>query len=135
MYKVIRIMKNTSLNIKRIREQKGYSQELMATKLNISQASYARLESEETKLSIDRLQKIADILETDILTFLDTSKLTIQTQTNNQGAYGNGYVENLYIENKETFKKLIQTLEIENQHLKTEIEFLRSMVKESSGKV
>ena len=135
MYKIIRIMKNTNLNIKRIREQKGYSQEFMATKLNISQASYARLESEETKLSIDRLQKIADILETDILTLLDTSKLTIQTQTNNEGAYGNGYVENLYIENKETLKKLILTLETENQHLKTEIEFLRSIVTTSSGKV
>jgi hypothetical protein len=41
------------------------------------------------------LQKIADILETDISAFLDHSKLTIQNQTNHEGAYGNGYIENL----------------------------------------
>jgi len=122
-------MNNIGFNIKRIREQKGYSQEFMASKLDISQASYARIESQEIRLSIERLQKIANILETDILTFLDSSKLSIQTQTNTNGAYGNGYVENLYIENKETLKKLIQTMENENQYLKTEIEFLRSIIK------
>ena len=114
-------------NIRRIREQKGYSQDYMASSLDISQASYARIENQESKLTIDRLQKIADILDTDITAFLDSSKLTIQNQTNNDGAYGNGYVENLHIENKETTKKLIQTLENENQYLKKEIEFLRTL--------
>jgi len=122
-------MSNIGFNIKRIREQKGYSQEFMASQLDISQATYARLESEETKLPIDRLQKIATILETDILAFLDSSKLSIYNQTNAEGAYGNGYIENLYVENKETLKKLIQTLEDENKYLKTEIEFLRSIIK------
>jgi len=133
-YKIIQIMKDTGFNIKRIREQKGYSQEFMATQLDISQASYARLESEESKLTIDRLQKIAEILDTDILAFLDTSRVTIHAQTYNAEAYGNGYVENLHIENKETLQKLIKTLEIENEHLKTEIEFLRSTIINSSKK-
>jgi len=121
-------MNNIGFKIRRAREQKGYSQEFIASQLDITQASYARIESQEIKLSIDRLQKIADILETDVSTFF-ASSLTIQNQTNHEGAYGNGYVENLHIENKETFKKLIQTLENENEHLKKEIEFLRSMVK------
>ena len=101
----------------------------MASQLNVSQAWYARMENQEIKLSVERLQKIADILETDISAFLDSSKLNIQNQTNNEGAYGNGYIENLHIENKETTKKLIQALENENEHLKTEIEFLRSIIK------
>ena len=122
-------MNNIGAHIKRIREQKGYSQEFMALQLNISQASYARMENQEIKLSVDRLQKIADILETDVFSLWDSSKLTIQNQTNHDGAYGNGYVKNLYIENKETLKKLIQTLENENTHLKTEIEFLHSLIK------
>jgi transcriptional regulator with XRE-family HTH domain len=134
MYEIIRIMKNIGLNIKRVREQKGYSQDFMATKLNISQASYARIESQETKLSIDRLQEIANVLDTNIFAFLDTSKLTIQTQTNNEGAYGNGYVENLHVENKEIAQKLVQALENENLHLKTEIEFLRSSIMASFKK-
>jgi len=125
-------MNSIGFNIKRIREQKGYSQEFMASQLNISQPSYARIESQEIKLSIERLQKIATILETDILTFLDSSKINIQNQTNEEGAYGNGYVENLHVENKETLKKLIQTMENENQYLKTEIEFLHSIIKTSN---
>ena len=122
-------MNNIGNNIKRIRDQKGYSQEFMALQLHISQASYARMENQESKLSVDRLQKIADILETDISTFLDSSKLSIQNQTNNEGAYGNGYIENLHVENKETAQKLIHTLENEIEHLKTEIKFLRGIIK------
>ena len=123
-------------NVKRIREQKGYSQEYMAVMLGIKQSSYSRIESQEASLTIEQLQKIADILEIDITALLDSSKITIQNQTNNEGAYCNGYVENLHIEAKETVKKIIQTLEDniqqlkdENQHLRSEVEFLRSIVK------
>jgi len=126
-------MNNIGYKIKRIREQKGYSQEFMASQLDITQPTYARLESQETDLSINRLQKIAAILDTDILTFLDSSRISIQSQTNSEGAYGNGYVENLYIENKEMLNKVIQTLENENRHLKKEIEYLRSIVKTSNA--
>ena len=119
-------MDNIVSNIKRIREQKGYSQEYMAIQLDMKQASYSRLESRESKLTLDRLQEIANILETDVSTLLDSSKVTIQSQTNNEGSFG--YVENLFNENKETTKKLIQTLENENQHLKKEIEFLQSLI-------
>jgi len=126
-YKII-LMVNIVSNIKRIREQKGYPQAYMAAKLDISQASYARIESQQANLNIDRLQKIAEILETDISNLTGASKITIQNQTNHEGAYGNGHVENLYLENRETTNKLIQTLENENLHLKKEIDFLRSLV-------
>jgi len=117
-------------NVKRLREQKEYSQEYMGIKLGISQPSYSRIESGEAVLSLDQLQKIADILETDISALFDTSKITIQNQTNSEGEFINGgYIENLHIENKETTKKLIQTLEEKIQHLKNEIEFLRSLIK------
>ena len=79
----------------------------MAIKLSMNQATYARIESQQIKLDLNRLQNIADILETDIATFLDFSKITIQNQTNNEGTFGNGYVENMHIDNKETAKKLI----------------------------
>ena len=121
-------MNNIASNIKRIREEKGYSQEYMATQLNTTQATYARMESQKTKFKIDWLQPIADILDTDASAFLDSSKLTIQNQTNNEGSYGNGYIENLHLENKESTKKIIQTLEDKVQHLKSENEFLRSML-------
>lgn len=102
-------MNNIGFNIRKIREQKGFSQDYMATELSISQASYARIENEATKLTIDRLSKIAEILQTDITDFFNASKLTIQNQTNNEGAYGNGYIQNLHIESKEIYEKLLQS--------------------------
>ena len=130
-------MNNIVSNIRRIRDQKGYSQDSMAVELGITQTAYSRIESGESKLTIDRLQEIAKILDTDISAFLDASKVTIQSQTNNDSA--NGYVENLHIENKESakkliqsFEKLIQTLEDENRHLKKEIEFLHSIIEKDN---
>jgi transcriptional regulator with XRE-family HTH domain len=121
-------MNNIASNIKRIRLQKGYSQEYMAAKLSIAQSTYTRMENQQIKLKTEWLQPIADILEADISAFLDSSKQTIHNQTNSEGAYGNGYVENLHVENKEATKKLIQTLEAKVLHLKNENEFLRSLV-------
>jgi len=110
----------------------------MATELGLTQPLYARIESEESNLTIKRLQQIADILKTDVSALVDASKITIQNQTNKEGAYGNGYIENLHVENKETQKKFIQSLEDnikqlkdENLHLKQEVEFLRSLIKSS----
>ena len=53
----------TVLNkIKTYRKDKGYSQEYMAFKLDISQAAYTNLENQTSKLSVERLIQIAEIL-------------------------------------------------------------------------
>lgn len=102
-------MNNTGFNIRKQREKKGFSQDYMANVLNISQASYARLENEETKITIDRLYKIAEILDSNIIDFLDVDRMIIQTQNNTDGVFGNGYVQNLHIENKEIYERLLQS--------------------------
>lgn len=53
-------------NIRSLRERKKYSQEYMGMKLSISQNAYSKLETGKTKLTIDRLVRIAAILETNI---------------------------------------------------------------------
>ncbi|WP_204344813.1 helix-turn-helix domain-containing protein [Psychroserpens algicola] len=53
--------------IKKIRELKGYSQEFLADQINISQSAYSDLENNKTKIDLVRLQKIANILDTNIL--------------------------------------------------------------------
>lgn len=100
-------MNNTGFNIRKQREKKGFSQEYMANSLDISQASYARLENEDTKVTVERLYKIAEILELNISEFLDIDKVSIHTQNNSDNA--NGYVQNLHIESKEIYEKLIQS--------------------------
>ena len=62
-------------NIKQIRELKSFTQEHMANELGISQPAYVKIEQGLTVLKIDRLQKIADILEVDISTLLNTTNI------------------------------------------------------------
>ena len=49
---------------------KGYSQEYMASRLNISQNAYSKLEREETELSVKRIYEIAEILEVSVYQLL-----------------------------------------------------------------
>lgn len=102
-------MNRIGFNIRKMRESKGFSQDYMANVLEISQASYARLENEETKITVERLYKVAEVLEKNIIDFFDADRMIIQKQTNKEGAFGNGYVQNLHIENKEIYEKLLQS--------------------------
>ncbi|MDO4763990.1 MAG: helix-turn-helix transcriptional regulator [Flavobacteriaceae bacterium] len=95
-------------NIRKFRELKGYSQEYMAHELDITQASYAKLESNSTKINVERIFTIAKILETDVADILELNKQTIFNQSNNITANAFGNVEKLTQDNKETYEKLIQ---------------------------
>src|SRR5690606_38364375 len=100
-------MNNIGFNIRKIRESKGLSQDYIANVLDISQASYARLENEDTKVTVDRLYKIAEALDTNIIDFFNTDSVTIQNQNNYEGSYG--LVQNLTVENKEIYEKLLKS--------------------------
>ena len=56
-------MKHVRERIRRYRLIRGYSQEYVAFRLGVSQSTFARLEGNNIKLSLDRLYKIAEILE------------------------------------------------------------------------
>lgn len=58
-------MKGIIEKIKELRYKKGLSQENMAHELKITQPAYAKIESNETSLSVERLISIAKILDTD----------------------------------------------------------------------
>lgn len=100
-------MNKIGFNIRKIRESKGFSQDYMANVLDISQASYARIENEDTKVTVDRLYKIAEVLDTNIIDFFNTDNITIQNQNNYEGSFG--LVQNLTVENKEIYEKLLKS--------------------------
>ena len=95
--------------IKDIRKNKGYSHEYMAHMLDISQVAYSKIEKNETKLSAERLFKIAEILEAKIEDVLDIKADKIYNQNNNEkGTFvGHQEVQHLYQENKEVYDKLL----------------------------
>jgi len=61
-------------SLRKYRLEKNYSQEYMASQLNLSQTSYGRIENGKTPLTIEMLEKILLILNIDLLVFLNKAK-------------------------------------------------------------
>ncbi|WP_128548574.1 helix-turn-helix domain-containing protein [Larkinella soli] len=54
-------MTNLYENIRKIRTEKSLTQDVVADRLGITQASYSRMEKGDTAISVDRLEVIADL--------------------------------------------------------------------------
>ncbi len=97
-----------SKNIRKYREIKGYSQEYMATELDISQSSYAKLENDSTKITVDRLFHISKLLQTEVSKLLDLKNQTIYNQEFKDYSIYHQSVQNLHQENKEVYQELLK---------------------------
>jgi len=62
------------VKIRRLRKERGYSQSYVAKKLNISQRAYSKIELNETHLNWDKINRIAEILDVDVLKLVDTNR-------------------------------------------------------------
>ncbi|KQS33556.1 MULTISPECIES: helix-turn-helix domain-containing protein [Dyadobacter] len=58
-------IRSVALNIRKIREYRDYTQEYLAMKLGISQNAYSKIELAYTRITLERLIQIAQILEVD----------------------------------------------------------------------
>jgi transcriptional regulator with XRE-family HTH domain len=65
--------------IRHKREFKNYTQEYLALKLHISQNAYSKIELGYTKITLERLFQIADILEFDVVDLINTDRLELIT--------------------------------------------------------
>ena len=70
--------------IRLLRKHKEYSQEYIAEELGIDTVSYGRVESGKTKLTIERLDKIAHILGFSPLKIYEISNELPENQNNNE---------------------------------------------------
>jgi transcriptional regulator with XRE-family HTH domain len=57
--------------IKRLRQEKGWSQEELANKLKISTNAYGCIERGDTEITLSRLEDISAVFEIDISEFFD----------------------------------------------------------------
>ncbi|MDV2449332.1 transcriptional regulator [Elizabethkingia anophelis] len=96
-------------NIKKILIEKGISHEAMAMNLGISQAAYTKVEKSKTKLTVDRLFKIAEILNVKVEDLLDIQIDKVYRQEFKDHTVNYQEFHNLYQENKEVYRKLIQS--------------------------
>ena len=67
-------VKAVAANIRNKREELNYTQEYLAAKLHISQNAYSKIELGYTKITVERLFQIADILETDLSELINSER-------------------------------------------------------------
>ena len=107
--------------IRDIRKEKGLSLENMADELDISHTAYRKIENSQSKLTVERLIGIAEILEVPTGELLDEKASRIYNQTNKDGGTFIVYQEfkDLYQENKELTQNYVESLKAENEFLKS----------------
>lgn len=105
--------------IKKLREEKGITQETMAQQLDVTQSNYGRLEKDDRRLNVVKLLKIVRILNVNISYIFN--EVINEVKEEEIASFSNT--------NKEVYDILVESLRAEIQHLKDEISFLRAMVR------
>lgn len=67
-----------NLNIRKLRERDFLSQEYMAAKMSIGQNAYSKIELGKTKITLDRLFAIADILGVTAIDLLTEQEVEVE---------------------------------------------------------
>jgi transcriptional regulator with XRE-family HTH domain len=105
-----------------VRSKSGYTLENMANELDITPAAYRKIETGETKLTVERLFCIAEILKAPLSDLLEMGN-DVFRQTNSETATGyQQKIENFYQENKEVYEKLLKSKDEQIGLLKSVIE-------------
>jgi transcriptional regulator with XRE-family HTH domain len=71
-------IKAIAVNIRNKREYRNYTQEYLAAKLDISQNAYSKIELGYTKITVERLFQISDVLEYDIIDLISVKPEVLQ---------------------------------------------------------
>ncbi len=108
--------------IKEKRKLQGLSHENMANELKISPSAYNKIERQETKLTVERLLQIQQILDVSLTEFFDLKTENIYHQDIKDNGIGHQEVQNLYHDNREMAEKFIQSLQEEILFLRNQIE-------------
>lgn len=108
--------------IAEVRKLKQFTIEQMAELMNISTPAYSKIERGVTKLTLERVFQIAQILDTSVYDLLDLKGENIYHQILNDNSVGHQEIKNMYQENRDLTDKLVESY-------KNEIEFLREMLK------
>lgn len=98
---------NVLEKIKHKRKVKGISHEDFAFRLGISQAAYTNIENQTSKLSVERLLKISEILEEPIYSFFNENPSRIYNTSEN--AIGHQEAKEITNLNREIFEELIKS--------------------------
>ena len=106
-----------------VRELRGFSQEHMADRLGIAQNTYSKIETNQTKLTAEMLEKVSKELGVSALDIL-SHEPTIVNMASNHGTQGIAYIENFYTYQKELIETIKTTLDTVIEHNKILMKFI-----------
>jgi transcriptional regulator with XRE-family HTH domain len=128
--KTSKTYKAPSNRIKIMRESQGYSQEYVATKLNLSQQAYSNLEKNPDNVSIKRIKELAEILSVPLTSIIGEEDTYIQQNFQQQGGQASTV---MHVQNnehvKEIYERYVKDLKEEIQQLRYQLEFMQGLVK------
>ena len=110
--------------IRIIRETNGFSQEYVASKLEITQQAYSNIEKNPENASVKRLKQISDVLSVPVTTLIGESEHYIQQNFQQQGGQAATviHVQGMPENERQLYERLIA-------ELKEEIQLLKGMLK------
>lgn len=114
---------NIGDKIRKVRELKGYTQDFMAGKLEMSQRAYSKIENNDIKLDwgrIEDISKILDIEPTDLVSFDDSLVFNNCSQSGKANVIHNNFPEEL----KKSYEDRVN-------HLEKEVLFLRGLLEKN----
>lgn len=120
--------------IRKVRELKGYKQEYVADKVGLSVTAYGNIERNESTLTFERLEQIAEVLEVTVQDILNIPEhLNIQSVNN---AHQVGFNHNTTINDNrvctegeaEAYKQTIKNQEKEIEYLREQNSKLLGLV-------
>jgi transcriptional regulator with XRE-family HTH domain len=127
-------IKKIGERVKNVREQRNYSQQYVASKLGVSQKAYSKIETGETKLSVDNLLKLTEILDTSVNELLDSVGNAVY---NNLGTHnGEGIVLHKTTSDKinDLYEKIIKVKDEEIERLKQQNDSFLKTIEKLTGK-
>jgi transcriptional regulator with XRE-family HTH domain len=77
-------IKTLAMSIRSARLQRNYSQDYLALKLNMTQNGYSKIELGQSKVSVERLIEICDVLDVnpaELIQCVSKFQTSLQTQT------------------------------------------------------
>lgn len=120
--------------LKKMRLEKNVSQDFLAKKLGFTQKAYSKIENNETKLNVEVLQRISEVLEVPIESFFNNNNQPILNDFSNRTGGDNVIYKNNSTEKiDELYKQLLDAKDEVIKSKVEEIENLKYLLKNIKG--
>lgn len=114
--------------VKKLRELRNFTQEFMAASLEMTPSGYGKIERNESEVTYQRLEKIAEVLGIKVEDIISFNESLVFNVMHNQTGITNGYVVNhnsVSDSEKRLYEDMINQLKEEILTLKKIIEKLQ----------